>query len=440
MSIITAPHGIRITSASLGSPGDIVARALTLTGERVANERTRLGLRADRADNTENLSGWDPANVFHFEEVPLPKIGDHPDAVVVKILTCALETNVVHAATGSPEPTRVAMRERDGEAKVIMGNAAVGQVVAIGEKVSRFKVGDLVMTHCHGASHPHDGSSKTIWAYDWPAIGSMTSHMMVHDWQILPLPDKIPSGMSLAEIAALTLRAWTAEYLFARMRASMLGKLNITREFGELLLDLPPMKILVASGGVMMNLAQRFRHNNPDNEVWVCAGSETRRKAMEAAGCKTINMHDFDRFATAEGKKAWRAFLRDQKLQFDFVSEMMGGPVFEAFQAAMAPGAVFATCGWRLGAIVTMNRPIGALGQHSYEHTHYCPIKLIEQQRNLLGPCYRATIETPVSFDNADAVMAALKRFQMYGNDDTIVFQMVPDSEIPETLRYVPAA
>ena len=85
-----------------------------------------------------------------------------PGDVHLKILAVSGEHNVDHAALADT----VNIAEARGGI-IYPGNSAVGEVLSVGKDVTRFKAGDVVLTHCNG--EPDDyGYPKRIWAYDQP--------------------------------------------------------------------------------------------------------------------------------------------------------------------------------------------------------------------------------------------------------------------------------
>ena len=90
----------------------------------------------------------------------------------------------------------------------------MGEVIEIGSEVTRFKVGDIALTHCNGQPDDH-GYPLRIWAYDQPdSVGWYGEEAVVEDWQLVKAP--LDCGLNLWEIGALPLRAPTAYHMWRR--------------------------------------------------------------------------------------------------------------------------------------------------------------------------------------------------------------------------------
>src|SRR5512135_24604 len=175
-----------------------MARAFSISATDIAAERERTGGDHDK---------FDFANVLKMDTVALRPMGARD--VRLRILAVSLEHNVDHAVLADT----VNITELRG-GKIYPGNSALGEVAAVGDQVTRFKPGDIVVTHCNGEPDIY-GYPMRIWAYDKPeSIGWYGEEAVVGDWQIVPAP--LDCGLSLWEIAALPLRAPTAYHLWRR--------------------------------------------------------------------------------------------------------------------------------------------------------------------------------------------------------------------------------
>jgi NADPH:quinone reductase-like Zn-dependent oxidoreductase len=168
-------------------------RAYAITAEAIAAEHDR---------TSGDLDLVDVASVIALDELELATVGSRD--VKLRILAISAEHNIAHAALADT----VNITDLRG-GKIYPGNSAVGEVIEIGDAVTRFAVGDVVITHCNGQPDAY-GYPLRIWAYDQPdSIGWYGEEAVVGDWQIVHAP--LDCGLNLWEIAALPLRAPTAE-------------------------------------------------------------------------------------------------------------------------------------------------------------------------------------------------------------------------------------
>ena len=107
---------------------------------------------------------------------PKPK----PDEVVFSVKAAALNYNDIWGMRGNPVPVPLPH---------VSGSDAAGDVVAVGEDVVNFKVGDRVVSHanmsCRSCSACTDGrefdciSKRTIWGFqtgpNWGALSELDS-------------------------------------------------------------------------------------------------------------------------------------------------------------------------------------------------------------------------------------------------------------------------
>jgi cinnamyl-alcohol dehydrogenase len=172
--------------------------AYSITTEAIAEESKRVG---------GDVSKIDVSRVVQLDTLDLPQLG--PTDVHLRILAASGEHNIEHAATADT----VNIAEARG-GKMYPGNSAVGEVLAVGDQVSRFTAGDVVITHCNGAPDEY-GYPERIWAYDAEdSVGWYGKEAVVGEWQILHAP--LDCGLNLWEIAALPLRAPTAYHMWRR--------------------------------------------------------------------------------------------------------------------------------------------------------------------------------------------------------------------------------
>ena len=122
---------------------------------------------------------------------PKPK----PDEVVFSVKAAALNYNDIWGMRGNPVPVPLPH---------VSGSDAAGDVVAVGEDVVNFKVGDRVVSHanmsCRSCSACTDGREfdcikRTIWGFqtgpNWGAFSELT-HLPEVNVAKLPTPDPPP--------------------------------------------------------------------------------------------------------------------------------------------------------------------------------------------------------------------------------------------------------
>ena len=139
-------------------------------------------------------------------EEPKPK----PDEVVFKVKAAALNYNDIWGMRG--QPVAVPLPH-------ISGSDAAGEVIAVGEDVTNFKVGDRVVSHsnmsCRVCSACTDGrefdcTKRTIWGFQtgptWGAYSEITHLPEVN-------VSKIPDNVSFDEAAAASMTLLTSWHM-----------------------------------------------------------------------------------------------------------------------------------------------------------------------------------------------------------------------------------
>jgi crotonyl-CoA carboxylase/reductase len=345
-------------------------RAYAITAEAIAAERRRV-------DN--DLSKFDASRVIQLDELTLRPAG--PRDVRLRILAVSLEHNVDHAVLADT----VNIAELRG-GKIYPGNSAVGAVTAVGAEVTRFKPGDVVVTHCNGEPDIY-GYPMRIWAYDQPeSIGWYGEEAVVGDWQIVPAP--LACGLNLWEIAALPLRAPTAYHLWRR--GHDIFRLKVPRE------KLARLNVLGFGGGVSELFLMQAKHEG--HNAFFCSGSPARRAHLERLGIAPIDQAAFKRFADAEGLKG---FIKEVKRLTDgvgmhIVCDMLRGPVFAAGIAALAREGVDVSAGWQLDKKITYDSAGMSVKQITLDHTHYDTIDGCNAATELYGTVYRPTVHEEI--------------------------------------------
>ena len=357
-------------------------RAFSITSEAVAAERERVN---------QDLSKVDAARVLTLDELELPPVG--PGDVRLKILAVSAEHNVDHAAMADT----VNITEVRG-GKIFPGNSAVGEVVEIGANVTRFEVGDVVLTHCNGEPDAY-GFPLRIWAYDKPdSVGWYGEEAVVGEWQLVKAP--LDCGLNLWEIAALPLRAPTAYHMWRR--AEGIFRVKVTRE------KLARLNVMGFGGGVselFLMLAKAEGHN-----AFFCSGSPDRRNHLEGLGIVPIDQRAFNRFADGGDVKAFGKEVKKLTggVGMHIVCDMLRGPVFAAGIAASSREGVNVSSGWQLEKAVGYDSAGASVKQLTFDHTHYETIEGVTAATELYGSVFKPTIHKEI-YDFEDLPRAILE-------------------------------
>src|SRR6476660_10415169 len=150
----------------------------------------------------------DPTKVIKIEDIDIPKI--KPNEVLIKVESSAYNYNDLWAIWGEPVKTPLPH---------ISGSDVAGAVVEVGEDVTKFKVGDRVVSHsnmscrvCEACTdgREYDCQKRTIWGFQtgplWGAFSEITH-----------LPEvnvaKIPEGISFDEAAAASMTLLTSWHM-----------------------------------------------------------------------------------------------------------------------------------------------------------------------------------------------------------------------------------
>jgi len=158
----------------------------------------------------------DYKSILSVKEIPDPK--PKPNEVVFRVKAAALNYNDIWGMRG--QPVAVPLPH-------VSGSDAAGEVIAIGEDVTNFKVGDRVVSHsnmscrvCEACTdgREYDCQKRTIWGFQTgPTWGAFS--------EITHLPEvnvaKIPDGVSFDEAAAASMTILTSWHMLvgrARIR------------------------------------------------------------------------------------------------------------------------------------------------------------------------------------------------------------------------------
>lgn len=377
-------------------------RAYSISSTDVIKERERVGGDYNKVD---------AANVFKLDELELRPVG--PRDVKLKILAVSAEHNIDHAVLAD---TINIADTRGG--KMYPGNSAVGEVIEVGAEVTRFKNGDIVLTHCNGEPDKY-GFPLRIWAYDQPdSIGWYAEEAVVGDWQVIHAP--LSCGLNFWEITALPLRAPTAYHLWRR--ALGIYRVKVTRERQAVL------NVLSFGGGVgecFLMLAKAEGHN-----AYFCAGSPERRAALEKLGIRGIDQKAYNRFKSKDDVKAFAKKCKEitDGENMHLVCDMLRGPVFDAGLAAQARQGVNVSAGWQLSQVVTYNSTVQSAKQVTIDHTHYETVEGCSAATELYGKVFKPTVHKEIyAFEDFPRCIREMHDNTQTGIPIVRVAQKMPD-------------
>ena len=382
-----------------------MVRAYSISASDISAEKERSG---------GDVAKFDFSNVLKLDSLELRPMGARD--VHLRILAVSGEHNVDHAILADTDG--IAAR-RGG--KIYPGNSAVGEVLAVGAEVKRFKPGDIALTHCNGEPDPY-GFPLRIWAYDQPdSVGWYAEEAVVGEWQLVPAP--LDCGLSLFEMAALPLRAPTAYHLWRRGLG--IFRLKISDE------KLRRLNVLSFGGGVgelFLMLAKSEGHR-----AYFCSGSPERRAALERQGIQGIDQKAFNRFATRDDVRAFQAEVRKLTggANMHVVCDMLRGPVFEPGLAVAARCGVNVSAGWQLSQQVTYNSTLQSVKQVTIDHTHYETVEGCGAATELYGIVFKPTLHKEVyAFEDMPRAM-----HEMYLGSQTGIPIIRVARQMPERVR-----
>jgi NADPH:quinone reductase-like Zn-dependent oxidoreductase len=150
----------------------------------------------------------DPTRVVKIEDIDMPKL--KPNEVMIKVEAAAYNYNDLWAIWG--EPIKVPTPH-------ISGSDVGGTVVEVGEDVSKFKVGDRVVSHsnlscriCEACTsgREYDCNDRLVWGFQTgPLWGGFTQYTHLPQVNV----SKIPDNMSFEDAAAVSMVGMTSWHM-----------------------------------------------------------------------------------------------------------------------------------------------------------------------------------------------------------------------------------
>lgn len=290
----------------------------------------------------------DVRRTIHVGEVPMPELA--PDEVLVGVMASAINYNTVWSATFEPVSTfrfleRLGRRSkwdaRHDRPYHVLGSDGAGVIVALGDAVRKWSVGDRVVLSPSDIDYQDpasqvDGISAEdalAWGFE-TNFGGLANFAVVKFDQLLPKP----KHLSWEEAACNTLCAITAYRMLVSPRASQFKQGDLVLVWG-------------ATGGLGAYAIQLIRNGGGIAIGVVSSGAKA--KLLEQMGCDLVLRRDelgLDGLGDVElgkrvGGEIRRHFGEDPHIVIDYI----GRQTFGASVYLVRRGGTVVTCGSSTG-------------------------------------------------------------------------------------------
>jgi len=338
-----------------------------------------------------------PENALQLEVVPTPEVDSHE--VLVLVMAAGVNYNGVWACLGQP----VSVFDVHKAPWSVIGSDAAGIVWAVGDKVTRWKVGDEVVVHCNqddgddeecNGGDPMFSPSQRIWGYETPD-GSFAQFTRVQAQQLMPRP----KHLTWEESACYTLTLATTYRML----------------FGHHPHELKPgQNVLVwgASGG-LGSFAIQLCNTAGANAIGVISDEAKREFVLEMGAKGVINRKDFDCWGAlptvnTDAYKAWFAEARKfgkaiweitgKGNNVDIVFEHPGEATFPVSTFVVKRGGMVVICAGTTGFNCTFDVRHMWSHQKRLQGSHFANLKQASAANKLmlerrLDPCMSEVFE-----------------------------------------------
>ena len=334
----------------------------------------------------------EPTAAMRVEVVPTHDI--ESNEVLVLVMAAGVNYNGVWASLGVPvSPFDVHRAEFH-----IAGSDASGIVWATGAKVTRWKVGDEVVVHCHqddgddeecNGGDPMFSTSQRIWGYETPD-GSFAQFARVQAQQLMDRP----RHLTWEESACYTLTLATAYRMLFGHRPHILR---------------PGHNVLVwgASGG-LGSMAVQLIATAGANAVGVISDDAKRDFVLSLGARGVINRGHFDcwgRLPEVQDVAAYGAYMKKVRAfgraiweitgkghDVDFVFEHPGEATFPVSCFVVKRGGMVVFCAGTTGYNLTVDARFVWMRQKRIQGSHFANLMQASQANRLvverrIDPC-----------------------------------------------------
>lgn len=285
---------------------------------------------------------------LHLGEVPLPELA--PDEVLIGVMASAINYNTVWSAKFEPISTfrflerlgsRGRWESRHNQPHHVIGSDASGVIVAVGDIVRNYSVGDRVVVF-PGMGDDQDPASQMdallseealAWGFE-TNFGGLAHFAIVKASQLLPKP----RHLTWEEAACNTLCAMTAYRMLVSPMGAQFKQGDIVLVWG-------------ATGGLGSYAVQLIR--NGGGMAVGMVSSQEKAEVLERVGCDLVLRRDelgLDGLSEVEmgrrvGSEIRRHFGEDPHVVFEHV----GRETFGASVYLVRRGGTVITCGSSTG-------------------------------------------------------------------------------------------
>lgn len=282
------------------------------------------------------------------------------------------EANMSHALDRNPIDV---CHARD-EPSVVLGNAAVMEIIEVGSGVHDVKPGQKAMLYATERADRF-GFPITVIGYDGQGtMGCLSSLVIVRAEQVIPLPEH--TRHSMAQWAAFAVRYVTA---WSNWQTAF----RCFRTYADA--DTVPALWVWGWGGgttfAELTLAKHF-----GCRCAMISGRTERLQQIAAAGLEAVDRRMFDglsydpdayssdpayreRFRAAEERFVREVESLTNGAMVDIFVDYIGLPVARSTVKALARGGIITTAGWKRGMHLSYVRAQACIDRHQYIHTHY---------------------------------------------------------------------
>ena len=333
----------------------------------------------------------EPDDSFKVEVVETPNLDSNE--VLIFVMAAGVNYNGIWAGLGIP----ISPFDVHKEKFHVAGSDASGIVWAIGDKVTRWKIGDEVVVHCNqddgddeecNGGDPMFSSSQRIWGYETPD-GSFAQFTRVQAQQLMLRP----KHLTWEESACYTLTLATAYRML----------------FGHHPHELKPgQNVLVwgASGG-LGSFAIQLINTAGANAIGVISDEDKRDFVMGLGAKGVINRKDFNCWGqlpivNSDAYKAWFGEVRKfgkavweitgKGVNVDMVFEHPGEATFPVSTFVCKKGGMIVICAGTTGYNLTMDARYVWMNQKRIQGSHFAHLKQAAAANQLmlerrLDPC-----------------------------------------------------